>query len=169
MDKQKVAIKVTVAIEDKEYNIDLSQDMGRPMNFSDPISFLETYIIRTSKDFEVLNALGQGFWYSEQLVYNNNIGNELADTLVDKLGVKLADGKYREAYYVLLSNPSLSSKKLSELARKHFRRYHEGNYEWYLDSDMLAAIARNPSTSASTLFWLEHCGIDIVERAAKRE
>lgn len=169
MDKPKATIKVTVTIEDREYNIDLLQDMEDHMNFSDPISFLKTYIVRTSKDPEVLKALGQGFWYREQLVYNNNIGNKLADSLVDELDVKLADGSYLETYYVLLSNPSFSSNKLSELAHKHFRRYHEGNYEWYLDSDMLAAIARNPSTSTSTLFWLKHCGIEAVECVAKRE
>ena len=169
MSEKDAQIKVIVTIENESFECDLSQELRGCLHFENPVSFLKTYILRTCDNAKVLNALAKGKWYKEQLVYNKNIGSQLADNLVDELDYKLADGTYLEVYYKLLSNPSLSGKKLNELAHKHLSRYNEGNTEWYLDSDMLMAIAENPSTRLSTLYLLRHCGIEKVERAAKRD
>lgn len=170
MSEKDAQIKVVVTIEDESFECDLSQDLGTFLNFENPVSFLKTYILRTCDNVKVLKALAKGQWYREQLVYNNNIGSQIADTLVEELDYKLSDGRYLETYYILLSNPSISGKKLNELTYKHLSRYYKRkNQEWYLDSDMLKAIARNPSTQSSTLYLLRHCGIEKVENAAKRD
>ena len=170
MSEKDAQIKVIVTIGNESFECDLSQELRGYLHFENPVSFLKTYILRTCDNAKVLNALAKGQWYREQLVYNKNIGSQLADNLADELDYKLADGSYLEDYYKLLSNPSLSGKKLNELAHKHLSRYYKKkNQEWYLDSDMLKAIAENPSTRLATLYLLRHCGIEKVEKAAMRD
>ena len=166
MANNEVQINVTATIGDRTIECDLSKEM-KGFYSRIPVLFLKAFIAQTTNDAEIINVFAEDPLYEEELVYNPYIGSELADRLADKLG-DLTSGTYRESYHKLLSNPSLSPDKLDALAAKHLVRYRQGNTEWFLDSDMLCAIAMNPSAGEATLNLLSYCGIPKVENAARQ-
>ena len=127
------------------------------------------YVLRTYNDEDILLALAnQEPEFKIDLAYNTNLSCETADQLADEINIILPDGRYLKEYYVLLGNPCLSGEKLDELAKKHLQKYYAGSTEWYKDSDMLMAIAKNPSTLDSTLEFLRKTRIAKVVYAAQR-
>ena len=171
MSHEGMEIQITVKIGEKTFDCGLKDDIDGQFYHTITEELLKEYLARTTEHEEIIRVLLEDEYYRKVLAYNPNIGSEIADLLVDKLEYETADRcRYIEAYLALLSNPSLSSKKLKELMFKHLLRYKSGEpfKHWYRDYDMLMAIANNPSTDSITLYYLNRCGIPEVENAVKQ-
>ena len=166
-----VRFKLFVELYGQLFECDLRE---QSLYFKDDAEEVENalimYVLHTCTNEEILLELAnQEPEFKIDLAYNTNLSCETADKLADEINIILPDGRYLKEYYVLLGNPCLSGKKLDELARMHLKNYCSGSTEWYKDSEMLMAIAKNPSTLDSTLEMLRKSKINKVVYAAQRE
>lgn len=174
-----IELKVVVKLGEKTFESVLDKSDGlringfRFINAWDIEVALRKFILRNCADEDILTALAVSDIDKREMAYNPNLSHEMADMLADELCKHDEGGTYPYEFCVMMSNPSLSGKKLDSFANRFLEEYQylmevndqKPDYEYIY---LLRYIAKNPSVSEDTLETLKRSGISMVVEATKR-
>ena len=178
-DKVDIQIKVVATLGDRRFEGTLDQKKGfringfRLINYLDIQETLKRYLLHNCDDEEILANLVTIEYEKREMAYNPNLSQEMADSLADELYDSFDGETYPYELCVILSNPSLSGKKLDTFANRFLQQYQnfmkensqKPNYELVY---LLRYIAVNPAVWESTLETLKRSEIPMVVEAAQR-
>lgn len=173
-----IELKVIAKQGERQFEQKIDFENGIRINSVRNISSLDIqealtrYVLQNCDDEVILKALVSNSKDKKSIVYNPNLTQEMADSLVDELCHEDDGGRYPYEFYVILRNPCVSGKKLDTIVNKFLEQYKQqlknGKGENYELIYILQVIASNIAIWESTLETLKRSNIAIVAAASKR-